>query len=390
MRRSADRRVAYPRHSPGEVTGFRCPEHPVEWPAGTRVTTRLFRPRRRVWYRPYGARRNGRIDDGAMPEHQKTTPSKKSPPIHLGRLISIVRTFQNDKDHEFERIVERRAAWLALKNLKRRRVKLPDIVDRDGRGIATGLELEVDDPRIIAEFGDGRIKTLEVEDKLLELVHQGKMTRADLRKPDDESTFRMFGLYVGQAEEQLLDELASRSGIAIGKPTVWEFVVGEIVQVCEIPIDYDRLWNYALGVRLGGSDAGDDVSRKIAELDNAGFTSLLLGRIWSDYSAQAAEMKLPMPREDSPVSLQAVPKSIEMKGRAKTVEEAIEAEAVDDNGRSLSEILKNAHVNHESFSKSRHFEHARLAWKSLQSMRNERRHWQKPSEESGCDSERDD
>ncbi|MHC4091730.1 MAG: hypothetical protein ACYSVY_15920 [Planctomycetota bacterium] len=64
-----------------------------------------------------------------------------------------------------------------------------------------------------------------------------------------------------------------------------------------------------------------------------------------------------------------VPKQIEMKGRAKSVEEAIYAELLDDTGKSLTEILRACEVSHETFNSSENFKEARAAWGTLTTRR---------------------
>ena len=68
-------------------------------------------------------------------------------------------------------------------------------------------------------------------------------------------------------------------------------------------------------------------------------------------------------------------KQLEMIGKAKVLEDAIYKEVEYDTGKTLTGILNKAGVTHERFNNSIHFKQARLSWQTLNSKRENSRHY---------------
>ncbi|OWY70621.1 hypothetical protein B7486_13465 [cyanobacterium TDX16] len=64
-----------------------------------------------------------------------------------------------------------------------------------------------------------------------------------------------------------------------------------------------------------------------------------------------------------------VPKGIEIRGKASSLCDLIKNQEINDTGRSLAEMLREACVSSETFSKSKHFREARLDWERLKASR---------------------
>ena len=67
------------------------------------------------------------------------------------------------------------------------------------------------------------------------------------------------------------------------------------------------------------------------------------------------------------------PKQLEMRGKAKILEDAICDQIQADTGKPLSQILDDAGVSNQVFGKSKHFKAARAAWETLTSGREHNR-----------------
>lgn len=272
------------------------------------------------------------------------------------------------------------------------------------------------------------------QELLLDLVYWGSRNLDYLREAD-EKLFYKLQCYWGDAQDELQKEQARIQGRSELQLGVWKYAEQAVYKNTVARVDmFGEGWltDYALAFalddlsRFGQNDA---ILLELEELHRTGFTAKLLRDLWQSYAREATELRLPKPpvaepaddATDTSSDAQTVDNARQTKildertptktshsaqtgtegedrrpepassrgrgklrtagvrserqlvliGRAKVIEEALYDQVQNDTGKSLSQILAQAGVSHQTFGKSKHFQEARDRWKTLSSKRDD-------------------